>query len=100
MLTQDLIQEIEYCKKTISADIEDILKASDIIKNQLTKEVLISLSYVRIFSAYMNNKKFENIDEAWIFMNDIKGITEKIFYINHYIKRVYDSHKQAQANKK
>ena len=91
MITQEQTQDIEFCRKKISAEIKKIEINSDKFTGKLSQEVLVSIVYLKIFSAYLQEKKFENLEESWRFMNDIKGIIEKVFYVNQYLLRVEES---------
>lgn len=91
MITEEQTQDIEYCKKTLINEVEKINIISDKLKEHLTHEILISIIYLKIFSAYLQEKKFENLEEAWRFMNDMKTIIEKIFYVNSYLLRKKES---------
>lgn len=93
MLTEEQSQDIEFCRDNIISEISSVLVNSDKLKHLLTKEVMISVVYLRIFSAYLQEKKFDNLEEAWRFMNDLKGIIEKVFYIAHYFERLKESSK-------
>lgn len=95
MITIEQNQDIEYVKASLISEIEKVTTNSIPLKEQLTHEVLISIVYLKIFSAYLQEKKFENLEEAWKFMNDIKGIIEKIFYVNHFLYRLKHSYKTA-----
>lgn len=90
-LNEEQIKDIEFCKKTFIQEINTIAIDSAKIKIKLEREYLISVIYLKTFSAYLQELKIENVEQAWKFMNDIKGITEKITYVQHYIYRLSQS---------
>lgn len=96
MLTEQQTSDIAYVKKHLIEKISEVSVDYDILKEYLTHEVAISIVYLRIFSAYLEEQKFGTLEEAWRFMNDIKGIIEKLFYVSNYIIRV----KEARAEEK
>lgn len=87
MMTEENTKDIEYIKNGLLDEISKMKGRAATLKG-LPREVMISVIYLKIFSAYLSEKKFESIEEAWKFMNDIKGIIDKIFYVNHYLDRV------------
>ena len=98
MITEEQTKDIEFCKTMLTKEIEKIKINSDSIKEKLTQEVLVSIIYLKIFSDYLQEKKFENLEEAWRFMNDIKGIIEKTFYVNEYLKRISESLQEKKSS--
>ena len=90
-LTTEQTQEIDFCKKTLMGFISTILKDADSIKSELSAEVLITIVYLKIFSAYLEKQQFESLEEAWRFMNDIRGIIDKIWYVDGFISNVKQS---------
>lgn len=91
MLTQAQTEDLEYCKKILLLEIDKITQSAEPLKARLTSEVLISLIYLKTFSAYIQEKQFDNLEDSWKFMNDIKGIIEKTFYVKHYVMRLEES---------
>lgn len=89
-LTQEEKNDIQYCKDVLITDIEKISEKASKLK-KLDQEIKISIIFLKIFSSYLKNKKFRNIESAWKFMNDIKGIIEKVLYVKHYLARVQES---------
>lgn len=102
-LSQEEFEDIEFCKKMILDEIQKVTVRSYKVKIRLSKEVLTSLIYLKIFASYLKTKKFRNVEEAWRFMNDLKGITEKVFYISNFVYRIEQSMqeeaKKAASNK-
>lgn len=91
MLTQEQNEDLDYCKKILTSEIDAVINNSEPFKARLSSEILISIIYLKTFSSYIQKQQFDNINEAWKFMNDIKGIIEKAFYVKHYILRLQDS---------
>ena len=91
MITEKQLQRMEFCKKVLSGQIDTMIINSDKVKNKLTDEVLMSIAYLETFYDYLKEKNFENTADCWKFMNDIKGVIEKIFYVDNYLKRVEQS---------
>lgn len=97
MITEEKDNDIQYCRNMIIDEIKKMVVNTDAVKSQLSPEVLISIVYLKKFSSYLQDKKFETIDESWKFMQDLNGIVEKIFYVNNYlllIKRSVEHKKQ------
>lgn len=97
MLTADQTRDIEYIKKTLIKKIDQMVVDSDKIMDKLTPEVYMSVIYLKIFSAYLQEQNFTSLEEAWKFMNDIKGIIDKTYYVNFYLERVNDHLKIKKA---
>ena len=97
MITEDLKKEIQLCKDLFISEIEKIKINSDKFKDRITPDVLIPVVYLKIFSAYLSEKNFENLEDAWRLMGDIKGIIEKISYVNSYFLRIEESAKGQNA---
>lgn len=95
MITEEQKQDVDYCAKLLIEEVSKIVINSQAINKPLIPEVRMSIIYLKIFSAYLQEKKFESLEEAWRFMNDIKGIIEKIFYVNHYLTRIKESEKKS-----
>lgn len=94
MLTEEQSADIEFCKKLVLSQINKIKEDSEKVKDKLISEVLLSIIFLKIFAAYLEEKKFENLEKAWRFLNDdIKGIIEKCFYVTHYLERINESMK-------
>lgn len=92
MLTEEQTKDLEFCRDLLLDDIKKTVAESEAIKAKLTSEVLISLVYLKIFSAFMQEKgEFTSIEESWKFMNDIKTVIEKVYYVQHYIVRFKES---------
>lgn len=94
-LTLEEKNNIEYVKDILLNDIKKATLQAEKFRSKLPKEVLISVVYLQIFAAYLKQKKFKNLEQAWQYMNDIKGIIEKVFYVNNYITRVKESMQEA-----
>lgn len=94
MITENQTKKLEYIKNILTSRIKRIILDADALKDKLAEEVNISLVYLEIFSDWLQEKKFETIEEAMRFMNDIKGIIEKIFYVDNYLNRVRESMKK------
>lgn len=90
MITEDLKKEVELCKSLFISEIEKIKTNSDKLKDHIKPDVLIPIVYLKIFSAWLTEKNFENLEDAWRLMNDIKGIIEKISYVNSNFQRIED----------
>lgn len=88
MLSQEQIEHIEYCRKNIISEIQKTVLNADKFQSILTLEGLIPIIYLKTCYSYLQEKKFENLEESWRFMNEIKGIFEKISFVNHYILRL------------
>lgn len=99
MITEEQNRDIEFCKKILIDEIVKIVSLSDKLKEKLTSEVLMSVVYLKIFSAYTQEKKIETLEESFNFMNSIKGVIEKIFYVNQYLQRLTESLKIASEKK-
>lgn len=84
-MTEEQTKDIEYVKGSLILEIDNVVINSDKVKSELTREVLISIIYLKIFSAHLKEKRFDNLEEAWRFMNDIRGIIEKVFYVSNYL---------------
>lgn len=90
-MTEEQIQDISFCKKTMITLIEEIIINADKVKSEITQEVWVSIIYLKFFSVWVPTQKIDTIDESWKFMNDIKGIVEKIFYVSNNLKRIKQS---------
>lgn len=95
-ITEEQLRDIEFVKKAILEAAKKTQEKSEQLRQQLTSEVMISVVYIKFFSAYLQEKKFETLEDAWRFMNDVKGIIEKVFYVNHYLERVEESSLKAK----
>lgn len=84
-------KDIQYCKDILISEIDKVTTASDKFKDKLGSEIIMSLIYLKIFSSYLQQKKFKTIEEAWIFVNDSRTIIEKVFYVNNYLHRKQES---------
>lgn len=89
--TEEHIRDIEFVKTTLINVIKRTQEKSEKLQEHITSEVMISIIYIKIFSSYLQTKKFGTLEEAWRFMNDVKGVIEKVFYIEHYLSRVEES---------
>lgn len=94
-LSQEEKNNIEYVRGIILGDIKKVTILAEKYRVKLGKEILMSVVYLQIFAAYLKQKKFKNLEQAWQFMNDIKGIIEKVFYVSNYIERIKESMKEA-----
>lgn len=90
-MTEEQTSDVEFVKQALIAKISDVVALSAKLKDKLITEVIISIVYLKIFSAYLQEKKFDNLEEAWRFMNDTKGIIDKVFYVDNYMLRVIES---------
>ena len=86
---------IDYIRGILLDDIKKTTIQAEKFRVKLPKEVLMSVSYIQIFAEYLEAEKFKTVKQAWQFMNDIKGIIEKVFYVSNYIKRVKESMKES-----
>lgn len=93
MLSEDQLKDIELYKKIILYEIQQVVTNSDKIKDRLLHENIMAIIYLKIFYAYLQERKFENIEEAWRFMNDARGVIDKILYVNHDLLRKEPSFK-------
>lgn len=84
MITQDQLTDIEYCKNLLIEEIEKIKSNSEKIKD-IRAEIRVSIIYLKFFSDYLKEKKYRTIEEGWWFMTEIKGINERIFFVNNYL---------------
>lgn len=91
MLTEEQKKDTAYCKAMIVEEIAQAVENSNKLRDHLIKEVIVSIVYLKIFSAYLQEKKFESLEEAWKFMCDLKGIWEKVSYVNNYLARKQES---------
>lgn len=84
MLTEEQSNDIEFCRTFIIAKIKNIVETADKIKEHISPEVMVSIIHIKILSDYLKDKKFESIEEVWVFMrDDMKSIVEKISYAGH-----------------
>lgn len=90
MLTEDQTRDIDFCKNFLIKEISHIEEDYEKLKDKLTGETMVSIIYLKIFSAYTKEQKITTLEESFKFMNDMKGIVEKISYVNSYFKRVKD----------
>lgn len=97
MLTEEQKNEIEFAQTIYIQQVKECTDNADKIKHHLTNEVLLSVSYLKMFRWWLEAQKFDNLEHAWRFMNDIRGIIEKIFYVNQYIYRKSESLNEATA---
>lgn len=97
MITEEDEKEVELCKSILIVEIEKIKINSDKLKDYIKPDVMIPISYLKIFHSYLNEKRFENIEDAWRFMNDIRGIIEKISYVNSNFQRI-EEHVKGQKS--
>lgn len=98
MITEARIKELEFVKNLLLKDIEKTVAAADTIKDKLTSEVLISLTYLNMFSDHIKERPtFSTVEDGWKFMNDIKTVIEKVYYVSHYIVRFKESLEQKKA---
>lgn len=84
-LSQEEKNNIEYVRDFILQEIKQTTLMADKVRVKLPKEILVSVVYLQIFASYLKKKKFKNLEQSWKFMNDIKGIIEKSFYVTNYI---------------
>lgn len=94
-LSKEEAEDIEFCRKMIMAEIKKVTARSYKVKDKLGPEIITSLIYLKIFASWLSVKTFRNIEEAWQYMNDIKGIIEKVFYISNYVYMIEESMKAA-----
>lgn len=100
MMTDEQKKDVNDVKEMLIKKISDIVEVSNKIPNGINQEAVISITYLKIFSAYLKEKKFESLEDAWKFMKDIKGIIEKCFYVNHYLIRLMESIEESKKTSK
>lgn len=88
MITEELGKKLDACKSLIINEIAKTKATSDILKDHIKPDVMVPTLYLEVFALNLSEKKFENAEEALNFMNDIKGIIEKIAYVNVNLKRI------------
>lgn len=99
-MNENLKKDIEYVKGILIPKIKSVTESTERLKQKLTAEVLMSAVHLRIFSAYLEQKEFVNVEDSWRFMNDdVKGVVEKIFYITHYLDRVKEAIEENEKKK-
>lgn len=87
-ITEEQTKDIDFCKKTIQGFISKMFEDANKVKVNLSAEVWVSVVYLKIFSAYLEKQNFQTLEEAWRFMNDIKGIIDKVWYVYSYIDNI------------
>lgn len=90
-MNEQQAKKVEFVRETLISKISEVVATSERLNGKLITEVLISITYLEIFSEYLKKQKFESIEDAWRFMGDIKGIIEKVFYVDNYMQRVIES---------
>lgn len=90
-LTKEQLQDIDYAKKTLLTELHKLVFIALKVRDKIHKdapEIMIAVIHLKFFGDHLQKKKFRNIEEAWDFMNNLKGIVEKMSYVNNYLKRV------------
>lgn len=95
-MTPEQSKDLEFYKNLLITEIKKIETNSDKFKGHLPQDVLMSIIYMKISSAYLQEKKFENIEQAWTFVNDMRGIIDKISYVSNYLNRIEDNLKASK----
>ena len=88
MITEEQSKNVAFCKNYLMEEIRKVVTNSNNFRDSLTGDIIVSIVYLDIFSSYLQDKKFDNLEEAWRFMQDIKGIIEKVSYVNNYLGRL------------
>lgn len=91
MITEEQRNDAEFCKNLLIAEIEKVRINAGLLKDHIEPDAMIPIIYLKMFSAYLSEKKFESLEDAWRFMVDIKGIIEKISYVNSNFGRISES---------
>ena len=100
-LSEEQITDIEFVKNTLIAEIKKIQQNSDKLKELFDDEIKMSIIHLKFFSAYLQEKKFETIEDAWLFENnDAKGIIQKIMYVSGRILRLGPTKEQRAPGSK
>jgi hypothetical protein len=99
-LSPEEIKDIEFVKNIIIKDIKKAAADTERLKEKLRKnnnnEIFISVIYLKMFSASLQEKKFSTVSEGWKFMEHAGAIFQKIMYVNHFLLRIEES---KQVNK-
>ena len=90
-LTTEQNKDIDFCQKVLLGIVSKAVEDAEKVKSSLSAEGLVSMVYLKIFAACLKEQKFENLEEAWRYMNDIRGIIEKVWYVSSYIDNVNQS---------
>lgn len=99
MMTEEQSKDIEFVRGSLIKKIADLVASSTKLK-ELPEEVTITIIYLKIFASYLQEQKFNNLEEAWKLMTDTKGIIEKIFYADHYVFRAIESMEKSKVSAK
>lgn len=90
-LTKEQLQDIEYVKKTLLTELHKLVFIALKVRDKIHKdapEIMIAVIHLKFFGDHLQKRKFRNIEDAWDFMNNLKGIVDKMSYVNNYLKRV------------
>lgn len=102
-LTKEQLQDLNYCKDTLLTELKKLVWLVTKLKDKIHKdapEIMIAVIHLKMFADLLQKKKFKNVEQGWEFMNNLKGIVEKMSYVNNYLKRVAASKQAADANVK
>lgn len=96
MISEELSKEVDYCKTVIQKEIDKTKSESEKFRKdgklELPDEVVISIIYLKVFSEYIQQKKIDDINDAWRFMHEeVRGVSEKVYYVKSYLQRLQES---------
>lgn len=95
-MTQEQINDIEYCKNVFITEIEKIQNDAKEAEQALLKinktlrdEIKISIIILKMFVSNFKGKNITNIEEAWQFLkDDVRQTNTQINYVKDYLIRV------------